>query len=64
MADLIHAMSGALSGFSAGRVSQPVRTVLEVGPERAYFGIMPAVIEGPATMGSVAGKSSRMQSAF
>lgn len=52
MADLIHAMSGALSGFSGGRVSQPVRTVIEVGPERAYFGIMPAVIDSPAAMGA------------
>jgi ornithine cyclodeaminase/alanine dehydrogenase-like protein (mu-crystallin family) len=52
MADLIQAMTGALSGFSGGRVSQPVRTVLEVGPERAYFGVMPAVIAEPAAMGA------------
>lgn len=52
MADLIQAMSGALAGYSGGRVSQPVRTVIEVGPERAYFGIMPAVIESPAAMGA------------
>jgi ornithine cyclodeaminase/alanine dehydrogenase-like protein (mu-crystallin family) len=52
MADLIQAMSGALSGFSGGRVSQPVRTVIEVGPDRAYFGVMPAVIGDPAAMGA------------
>jgi ornithine cyclodeaminase len=52
LADLIQAMSGALAGFSGGRVSQPVRTVLEVGPERAYFGVMPAVIAEPAAMGA------------
>ena len=52
MADLIQAMSGALSGYSGGRVSQPVRPVLEVGPERAYFGVMPAVIGEPAAMGA------------
>jgi ornithine cyclodeaminase/alanine dehydrogenase-like protein (mu-crystallin family) len=52
MADLIQAMSGALSGFSGGRVSQPVRTVIEVGTERAFFGVMPAVIGEPAAMGA------------
>ncbi|MEO6222497.1 MAG: ornithine cyclodeaminase family protein [Vicinamibacterales bacterium] len=52
MADLIHAMSGALSGYSGGRVSQPVRTVIEVGSDHAYFAIMPAVIDSPATMGA------------
>ena len=52
MADLIQAMSGALSGFSGGQVTQPVRTVLEVGPERAYFGVMPAVINNPSAMGA------------
>ena len=52
MADLIQAMSGALSEFSGGRVTQPVRTVIEVGPERAFFGVMPAVIGEPAAMGA------------
>jgi ornithine cyclodeaminase len=52
MADLIQAMSGALAGFSGGGVTQPVRTVLEVGPERAYFGVMPAVINSPSAMGA------------
>ena len=52
MPDLIQAMSGALAGFSGGGVTQPVRTVLEVGPERAYFGVMPAVINSPSAMGA------------
>jgi len=52
MPDLIHAMTSALSEYSGGRVSQPVRTVIEVGPERAYYGIMPAVIDAPAAMGA------------
>lgn len=52
MPDLIDAMATALSGYSAGRVAQPVRTVLEVGPERAYFGVMPAAIADPAAMGA------------
>lgn len=42
MADLIPTMEHALGSFSAGEVQQPVRTVLEVGPDRAYFGVMPA----------------------
>jgi ornithine cyclodeaminase len=52
MPDLITAMASALSEFSAQRVAQPVRTVLEVGPERNYFGVMPAVIQTPAAMGA------------
>lgn len=46
MADLIPAMEQALGAFSAGEVQQPVRTVLEVGPDRAYFGVMPAYTGG------------------
>jgi alanine dehydrogenase len=52
MPDLIQAMTAALSEYSGGRVTQPVRTVLEVGPDRAYFGVMPAVIDTPAAMGA------------
>jgi len=52
MPDLISAMSAALTEYSAARVAQPVRTVLEVGPERAYFGVMPAAINTPAAMGA------------
>ncbi len=49
---LIDAMSGALAEFSAGRVTQPVRTVLEVGAEKNYFGVMPASIDGRAAVGT------------
>ncbi len=42
MGDLIDAMQLALISFSAGRVVQPVRTVLEFRPG-AYFGLMPAL---------------------
>lgn len=52
MPDLIRAMASALTEYSARRVAQPVRTVLEVGPERAYFGVMPAAIDAPAAMGA------------
>lgn len=42
MDDLIQAMEDALARFSAGDVLQPVRTVLSVGPTKAFFGVMPA----------------------
>lgn len=41
--DLIDAMEKALAAFSAGHVTQPVRTVLTVEEGQRYFGIMPAV---------------------
>jgi ornithine cyclodeaminase len=52
MPDLIEAMEGALVQFSAGAVRQPVRSVIEVGPDRAFFGVMPASLEQPAAMGA------------
>ena len=44
MRDLIDAMEVALAAFSAGKVEQPVRTVLDVGADRNFFGLMPAYI--------------------
>ncbi len=52
MSDLIEAMEAALVRFSARRVAQPLRTVLEVGLQRAFFGVMPAYIPDPATLGT------------
>ena len=52
MSALIQAMESAIARFSAGEVQQPVRTVLTVGPTRAYYGLMPAYIEQPARMGA------------
>jgi ornithine cyclodeaminase len=52
MGDLITAMEAAVARFSSGEVLQPVRTVLTVGPTRAYFGLMPAYIEQPARLGA------------
>jgi alanine dehydrogenase len=43
MGELIDAMEMALIAFSAGRVVQPVRTIMEIGEERAFFGLMPAL---------------------
>lgn len=52
MRDLIASMESSLGRFSAGEVLQPVRTVLMVGPTRAYFGLMPAFIPQPASLGA------------
>jgi ornithine cyclodeaminase len=52
MPDLIAAMESAVARFSAREVRQPVRTVLTVGPTHAYFGLMPAYIEQPPSLGA------------
>lgn len=52
MPDLIAAMETALSQFSAGAVKQPVRSVIEVGEHRAFFGIMPAALDDPPAVGA------------
>ena len=52
MTELISAMEAAVARFSAGEVLQPVRTVLTVGPTRAYFGLMPAYIDQPPRLGA------------
>ncbi len=43
MADLIPAMEKALIDFSAGKVTQPVRSVITVDPPGGFFGMMPAL---------------------
>jgi ornithine cyclodeaminase len=45
-------MKAAVARFSARDVLQPVRTVLSVGPTKAFFGLMPAYIEQPARLGA------------
>jgi alanine dehydrogenase len=52
MGDLIAAMESALAKFSACEVLQPVRSVLTVGPTKAYFGLMPAYVPSPASLGA------------
>jgi alanine dehydrogenase len=52
MPDLIAAMEQALVAYSSGRAVQPVRTVLEVGAERNYFGVMPAALDEPRALGA------------
>jgi ornithine cyclodeaminase/alanine dehydrogenase-like protein (mu-crystallin family) len=43
MAELIPAMEKALILFSAGKVIQPVRSVITVDPPGGFFGLMPAL---------------------
>jgi ornithine cyclodeaminase/alanine dehydrogenase-like protein (mu-crystallin family) len=43
MPDLIPAMEKALIVFSAGKVTQPVRSVIKVDPPGGFLGLMPAL---------------------
>jgi len=43
MTDLIPAMEKALIVFSAGKVTQPVRSVIKVDPPGGFLGLMPAL---------------------
>lgn len=43
MADLIPAMEKALIDFSAGKVTQPVRSIIPVDPPGGFLGTMPAL---------------------
>lgn len=46
MVDLIPAMEKALINFSAGKVTQPVRSIIKVDPPGGFMGLMPALSEG------------------
>ncbi len=52
MPDLIDAMETALARFSANEVTQPLRTVIEVGLQKAFVGVMPAFVDDPAMLGT------------
>ena len=52
MDDLIDAMERALAAFSAGRVAQPLRTVIEVGEQKAFFGVMPSFVPDAPALGT------------
>jgi ornithine cyclodeaminase/alanine dehydrogenase-like protein (mu-crystallin family) len=43
LADLIPAMEKALIDFSAGKATQPLRSVIAVDPPGGFFGMMPAL---------------------
>jgi len=40
--DLANAMEHALMAYSSGRAEQPVRSVVDVGRDKNFFGLMPA----------------------
>ena len=52
MSELIEAMGGALAEFSSGRVVQPLRTVLEIGAGKNFFGVMPAHVPSQQALGT------------
>jgi len=52
MEDLIDTMASALGRFSSGRVEQPVRSVIAVDSDAAFFGTMPAFVRGAEATGS------------
>lgn len=52
MRDLIECMERALVEFSAGRVQQPVRMVVEFGAQRSLFGLMPSYVESLPALGA------------
>src|SRR5436190_10967755 len=43
MTELIPAMEKALIDFSAGRVTQPVRSIISINPPGGFLGLMPAL---------------------
>lgn len=52
MPDLIEAMQQALVEFSAGRVEQPVRTMLKFGAQPSLFGLMPSFVPSLPALGA------------
>ena len=52
MPDLIEAMEQALVEFSAGRVQQPMRTVLQFGAAGSLFGSMPTYVSSLPALGA------------
>jgi alanine dehydrogenase len=52
MDDLIETMGLALSDFSARTVTQPVRTVLQVGEHGSFYGVMPAWMPSRPALGT------------
>lgn len=52
MSDLIEAMRPAMIEYSTGRAQQPLRTVMELGGSRSFFGSMPASLHDPAAVGT------------
>lgn len=52
MDELIDGMQRALMEFSEGAAVQPLRTVLEIGAAKSYFGVMPAHLPSLGALGA------------
>lgn len=52
MDDLIESMEAALAEFSTRHVQQPLRTVLQVGEQKGFFGVMPAYVPSLPALGT------------
>lgn len=52
MSDLIAAMREAVIQYSSGATQQPLRTVLELGEKKSFFGVMPAALTQPPAVGT------------
>jgi alanine dehydrogenase len=52
MEDLINVMHSALAEFSSGHAKQPLRTVMEVGEQHAFVGVMPAFMPKSGALGT------------
>ena len=52
MPDLVETMQAALIAYSARRVQQPLRTVLEFGSQKSFFGVMPAFVPDTPALGT------------
>jgi ornithine cyclodeaminase len=49
---LVDLMADTLAAFSAGRVTQPVRSAVPVGPPGQYLGLMPAFVPATGALGA------------
>ncbi|HJO37941.1 MAG: ornithine cyclodeaminase family protein [Vicinamibacterales bacterium] len=50
--DLVPVMERTLGQFSAGEVDQPLRSVLGIGRDRSFCGVMAAALDDPAAVGT------------
>lgn len=50
--DLVPLMERTLGQFSAGEVDQPLRSVLGIGRDRSFCGVMAAALRDPAAVGT------------
>jgi ornithine cyclodeaminase/alanine dehydrogenase-like protein (mu-crystallin family) len=64
MDDLIETMGAALKAFSAGQVAQPVRTVIPIHGEHAFFGLMPAFVRPADGANSGAALGAKLVTVF